>query len=85
MRVTIRHRPLTLVWAVAIHCLSSRGGGDRTVAGAADLYRRDMEAAADREADAGREPRDDWQALPERWRAQYRRVIEQLIRSFGPP
>lgn len=83
-RVAIRRRALTLVRALAIHCLSSRGGGDRTVTEAADMYRRSMEAAADSEAAAGRQPRDDWRALPEDWRAQYARALDELSRALGP-
>ena len=80
----MRRRPSTLVRTLAIHYLSRPGGGIRSVGGAAALYRTDIEAAAEAEADAGRDMEIDWQALPDWWAVEFDRVLRELEGVCGP-
>lgn len=62
------HKPETIIRAVAVHYLSTAGGGRRTLSAAADTYADRFPGAAD----------DTWQAV------RHSRIIKQLEREYGP-
>jgi hypothetical protein len=84
-RARLRRREArTVARVLAIHYLSRSGGGTRTIEAAAELYRTEIERAAEGNRRAGRRLPKGWQALPESWRMERTRVLAELRQDFGP-
>jgi hypothetical protein len=79
-----RHEPGTVARVLAVHYLSTEGGGTRSLEDAAELYRRELERAAETNRTAGYPPPDGWQALGDNWRSERSRVLAELTEELGP-
>ncbi|MBF6606510.1 MAG: hypothetical protein IVW53_13130 [Chloroflexi bacterium] len=83
----VRRRPReasTVARVLAIHYLSRRGGGERTLEQAAELYRASLDDALTRNRRAGRRQPRGWRTLPDGWRAERSRVLTELWEDLGP-
>jgi hypothetical protein len=74
----------TVARVLAIHYLSRSGGGSRTLADAAELYRTTMERYAQENAIAGYPQPQGWEALPDGWRGERAKVLRELREDLGP-
>ena len=73
----------TIARVLAVHYLSTEGGGSRSLEEAARLYREELERLAEANRRAGYPPPDQWHALGDDWRAERSRVLGELREEFG--
>ncbi|MGO9179318.1 MAG: hypothetical protein ACLQHS_08600 [Candidatus Limnocylindrales bacterium] len=77
------HSAATVARVLAVHYLSTDGGGSRSLEEAAQLYREELQRTAEANRRAGYPPADEWQALGDEWRAERSRVLDELQEEFG--